>query len=126
MWIITRDGFFSAVWDENCKADEVMVRAHKKDDICRVVKKLSGWCDESQIISEERADYRYRIKMSKPVWSSYVADCALQIDYKDVKKHLIPDGNPMRQDAYYEVWEALYRWQSKMEQVHDNTDIESD
>jgi hypothetical protein len=122
MWIITRDGFYSAVWDENCKADELMIRTHNKDDLCRLVKKLSGWCDESQIISDEQADYRFRIKISKTLWSSYVADCALQIDYKDVKKQLIPDGSAMRQNAYYEVWEALYRWQSKMIQTHDDSD----
>ena len=113
MWVFTKEGFFSAVWDRHCRGDEVMIRAHSKDDLCRLAKRIIGYCDDDLILEAEDADYRYRLKMPKTVWSDYLADCALQIDYPSVKKNIIPDNDPLRKDAYYQVWEALFRWQSK-------------
>ena len=116
MWVFTKEGFFSAVWDKYCRGDEVMIRSHSRDDLCRLAKRIIGYCDEESIFELEDADYRYRIKMPKNVWSEYLADCALQIDYPSVKKSTIPDNDPLRKDAYYQVWETLFRWRSKKEQ----------
>ena len=113
MWVFTKEGVFSAVWDRYCRGDEVMIRAHSKDDICRLSKKIIGYCDADLIYEAEDADYRFRIKIPKTVWSEYLADCALQIDYPSVKKNIIPDNDPLRKDAYYQVWETLFRWRSK-------------
>ncbi len=113
MWVFTKEGVFSAVWDKYCRGDEVMIRSHSKDDLCRLAKRIIGYCNDDLIFEAEDADYRYRIKMPKTVWSEYLADCALQIDYPSVKKHIIPDNDPLRKDAYYQVWESLYRWRSK-------------
>lgn len=113
MWVFTKEGAFSAVWDKHCRGDEVMIRSHSKDDLCRLAKRIIGYCNDDVIFEAEDADYRYRIKMPKTVWSEYLADCALQIDYPSVKKHIIPDNDPLRKDAYYQVWESLYRWRSK-------------
>ena len=116
MWVFTKEGVFSAVWDRYCRGDEVMIRAHCKEDLCRLAKRIIGYCDEDTIFEAEDADYRYRIKIPKTVWSEYLADCALQIDYPSVKKAIIPDNDPLRKDAYYQVWETLFRWRSKKEQ----------
>ena len=113
MWVFTKEGFFSAVWDKYCRGDEVMIRAHNKDDLCRLVKRMIGYCDQDLVFESEDADYRYRIKIPKTVWSEYLADCALQIDYPSVKNDIIADKDPLRKDAYYQVWEALFRWRSK-------------
>ena len=124
MWVFTKEGFFSAVWDKYCRGDEVMIRSHSKDDLCRLAKRIIGYCDEKQIFAAEDADYRYRIKMPKTVWSEYLADSALQIDYPSVKKNIIPDNDPLRKDAYYQLWETLYRWRSKKDlQETDTEDV---
>ena len=115
MWVFTKEGAFSAVWDKYCRGDEVMIRSHSKDDLCRLAKRIIGYCDEGLIFEAADVDYRYRIKIPKTVWSEYLADCALQIDYPSVKKNIIPDNDPLRKDAYYQVWETLFRWRSKKE-----------
>jgi hypothetical protein len=121
MWVFTKEGVFSAVWDKYCRGDEVMIRAHSKEDLCRLAKRIIGYCDEELIFEVEDADYRYRIKMPKTVWSEYLADCALQIDYPSVKKNIIPDNDPLRKDAYYQVWESLFRWRSKKDLQNRNS-----
>ena len=98
MWVFTKEGVFSAVWDKYCRGDEVMIRAHCKEDLCRLAKRIIGYCDEDLIFEAEDADYRYRIKIPKTVWSEYLADCALQIDYPSVKKNIIPDNDSLRKD----------------------------
>ena len=117
MWIFTRDGFYSAVWDRECQGDEVMIRAQCRDDLCRLVKKLSGYCDESQIDEKRHSEYRFRVKVNKQAWSAYVADSALQVDYSSVKKNILPDMDAIRKDAYYQVWEAIIRWRSRMDEA---------
>lgn len=120
MWVFTREGFFSIVWDKDCRSDELAIRAQCKEDICRLTKKLSGYCDESQITTKEGRGYRYRIKISKQAWSAYLSDSALQVDYSSVKKSVVPMADLFRRDAYYEIWEALYRWREKID-AHEKT-----
>ncbi len=91
-----------------------MIRSRSKDDLSRLCKKLHGYCDESQILETKRADYRYRMKIKKQMWSEYLANSAFGINYPIVKDNIIPDRNDLRKDAYYQVWTALYRWQSMM------------
>jgi hypothetical protein len=114
LWIFTKDGFYSAVFDKYCNRGELMVRSHCKDDLCRLSKKLQGYCDDSQILEIEHADYQYRMKIKKHMWADYLTNCALDIDYADVKQSIIPAGEDLRKDAYYQVWVALYQWQSMM------------
>jgi len=115
MWVITREGFFSVVWDKTCRADELAVRSQSKEDICRLVKRLSGYCDEGQITENFGTAYRYSVKIAKQAWSAYLADCALQIDYPSVKETIVPVEDHLRRDAYFQIWEALYRWRSKID-----------
>ena len=115
MWVFTREGFFSVVWDKDCRGDEIAVRCQCKEDICNLAKKLSGYCDENQIIKGESRTYRYRLKITKQAWSAYLADSALQVDYTSVKKNVVSASDELRRDAYYQVWEALYRWREKMD-----------
>lgn len=113
MWVFTREGFFSVVWDKTCRADELVARSQAREDIIRLVKRLNGYCDEEQITVNFGASYRYSVKIAKQAWSAYLADCALQIDYMSVKEAIVPDRDPLRQEAYFQIWEALYRWRSR-------------
>jgi hypothetical protein len=112
MWVFTKDGFFSAVWDKQCKGDEVMVRARCREDLCRLSKKLKGYCDDDLIEELSEAGYGFRMKIAKHEWADYLAEYARSIDYADAKKNLVSPGDNYRQEAYFKVWEALFRWQS--------------
>lgn len=113
MWVFTREGFFSVVWDNTCRADELVARSQAREDIIRLVKRLSGYCDEERITVNFGASYRYSVKIAKQAWSAYLADCALQIDYLSVKEAIVPARDELRQEAYFQIWEALYRWRSR-------------
>ncbi len=115
MWVFTREGFFSVVWDKDCRGDQLAVRSQCKEDVCRLAKKLSGYCDDSQIDSRDGGGYRYRIRIAKQAWSAYLADSALQVDYPSVKKTVVSEGDDLRRDAYYQIWEAIFRWREKMD-----------
>jgi hypothetical protein len=78
-----------------------------------LAKRLSGYCDEGQITENFGTAYRYSIKITKQAWSAYLTDCALQIDYPSVKETIVPVEDHLRRDAYFQIWEALYRWRSK-------------
>jgi len=117
LWIFTKDGFFSAVFDKYCGRDELMIRSRCKDDLSRLSKKLHGYCDESQILELTRADYRFRMKIKKHMWSDYLINCALDIDYANVKDNIIPAGDDLRKDTYYQIWIALYRWQASINSI---------
>ena len=114
MWIFTKDGFFSAVFDKYCKHDELMIRSRCKDDLTRLAKKLHGYSDESEILRIKHADYRYRMKITKSNWADYLVNCAHDIDYANVKNNILPTDDDLRQEAYYHVWTVLYQWQSRM------------
>jgi hypothetical protein len=113
MWVFTKDGFYSAVFDKYCQRDELMIRTRCKDDLCLLSKKLKGYFDESEIVESEHADYRFRMKVPKQSWAEYLSNSALDIDYANFKDHAVTAGDGLRKDAYYQVWTALYQWQSK-------------
>lgn len=115
MWVFSREGFFSAVKDNNCNNDELMIRARCRDDLINLGKKLYGFCDESKIIKIEHADYRFRMKLTRVLWSEYLSECALDLDYPNVKDHIIPEGDYKRHNAYFVIWQALFHWQSEIE-----------
>ena len=73
MWVFTREGFFSVVWDKTCRADELAVRSQSNEDICRLVKRLSGYCDEEQITENFGTAYRYSIKITKQAWKGEIS-----------------------------------------------------
>jgi len=117
MWVFLNEGFFSAVFDKYCKPNEMMIRARCKGDLVRLSKKLHGYSEDSDILEFENADYRYRMKVDRNMWADYLLNAALSIDYSNVKDTIIPAGDKLRHDAYYDVWTALYRWQSIQERA---------
>jgi hypothetical protein len=112
LWVFNKDGFFSAVFDRYCNRGELMIRSRCKEDLQRLCKKLHGYCDKAQILETKRGDYRFRMKINKHMWADYLTNGAFDIDYSNVKGNIIPADDDMRKDAYYQVWTALYRWQS--------------
>ena len=112
MWLFTKEGFFSVVHDQYCNRGELMIRSRRKDDLCLLSKKLHGYCDESNILELSETDYRYRMKVPKHAWAEYLSDCALNLEYPDVRENIVPPGDDARKEAYQKIWELLHRWQS--------------
>jgi len=105
MWIFTREGFFSAVNDDYCKQDELMIRARVKEDLLRLAKFLC--IKKPKILTIKIADYRFRMKVKRSEWAGYCADSANNIDYSNVKGNIV-DCDPKRSKSYMAVWAALY------------------
>ena len=76
--------------------------------------KVHVYSDESEILGIKHSDYQYRMKITKNDWTDYLSNCAHDIDYANVKDNIPSVGDDLHQDTYYQVWIALYRWQSKM------------
>lgn len=111
MWIFTTDGFFSAVQDNYCAPDEIMIRARKKADLTRMLDNLPG-VSAKEILTIYTADYRHRIKLKKADWTTYVSDAANAIDYPNFKNATCKT-DPPRSNAYHACWSALLNWQEK-------------
>src|SRR5690349_17537495 len=59
MWLVTTDGFFSAVEDRD-DATSVFVRARAREDAQRLADALSA-----AVIETPDADYRFRVRLSR-------------------------------------------------------------
>lgn len=106
MWLMTTNGFLSAVEDRDA-CDAVVVRARVRDaeDMAAAV--------GGKVIETPAADYRFRVRMAKPDWAGYVADCARAIDYDNFKNAVAARQGPARASVYGEVWATLLRLQRK-------------
>lgn len=107
MWIFTKEGFFSAVKDDYCEADELMIRARWKKDLIRLAERIGS---KAEILTIGHADYRYRMAIKREAWVGYVARAAMEIDYSNVKG-TIAHGDHERSRAYMGCWHSLYQAQ---------------
>jgi hypothetical protein len=130
MWVITKDGFFSAVLyrdtgkdlptrvTRQVKPEDVLVvRTRSREDAQAYVAYLQAWItDESlrpndaDIIETPMADYQFRVFSTRSEWASFLTATALDIDYKNFKS-AIDDSH--RHDIYMSVWGVLRRIGSK-------------
>ena len=115
MWLFTRDGFYSAVYDDYCDPGELMIRARAIEDLERLLFKLRA--DDADILVIRNGDYRYRVKLKSEQWASYVAAEAAQIDY-DNFKNSVAANEPDRSSAYMKCWEAMYLFQEATSQFN--------
>ena len=105
MWIFTQDGFFSAVKNEFCRNDELMIQSRNKQDLINF-SQVTGV--KATILYNPDEDYLWRIIVKKTVLASYLAWRTQAIDYesfRDVVRDL--DGDDRRAIAYSSVWAAL-------------------
>ncbi len=103
MWIMTKNGFLSAV--KKTPGDKITVRARRLDDIeyaakCMKVKK-------KDILKNVGTDYQYRIIVSQSDFAKFMEQESLDIDYANFKNASCL-GDKRRHDAYFKCWEALW------------------
>lgn len=133
MWVITKDGFYSAVLyrdvgkdlpsrvTRQVTPDEVLVvRTRAREDAEAYVRFLrSVITDETlkpgdeHIVSTPAADYQYRVFSTRSEWASFLTHTALDIDYRNFKSAIT---DSWRHDIYMSVWGVLNRIGSRFRQ----------
>ena len=107
MWLMTTDGFFSAVEDRD-DPDAVFVRARVLGDAEQLAVAVGG-----AVLETPAADYRFRVRMAKTDRARYVAGCTAGIDYDNFKNAVAVRQGGARAGVYGEVWGTLLRLQTR-------------
>jgi len=108
MWLITTEGFFSAVADRD-DDDFVLVRSRTREDSMALAAAVEG----AEVIETPQADYRWRVRVRRSNWMSYVAAQALAIDYDNFKNAVAKRQGVERAGVYGDVWSVLLRLQER-------------
>jgi hypothetical protein len=105
MWIMTKEGFLSAV--QKGDKDSIVVRARDK----RALQNISHSV-KAAIIRTPNADYPYRVNVTMKQWAEHLAEAALDVDYSNFKNEAKKTLGKSYLDALMQVW-------SVMQQVED-------
>lgn len=106
MWMMTPDGFFSAV-EADEDPDLVVVRTRVRLDVLR----LHAWLRElgapSEVLTYEHSDYPWRTLTTKAGWAAYCENAAKRVNYPNFKAAVATAQGPERARIYGHVWEDL-------------------
>ena len=110
MWIFSRIGFFSIVQKQGSSDPnaELCVRARFREDIesfIAEVKEVTGE-DVGAYLENSGSDYAFRVFIRRPLVKTVIANLIETLDASNFKDSI--HGNPIRDDAYYQCWDALY------------------
>jgi len=109
MWIMTIDGFYSAVQHRQ-HPQLMIVRARDYDDLVRLIEKTIPGVRPHDLIEETpKADYPCRVTLNVSHWAHYVATAAEDIDYDNFKSAVSQRIGPERSHVYHSVWAVLHR-----------------
>ncbi len=89
MWVITTQGFYSAVAHRD-EPDTVIVRARTRDDIEALRRQIPG----IEPFEDATADYRHRAVVGRAEWVAAVAQLASAIDYDNFKDEVAERPGP--------------------------------
>jgi len=104
MWVTTTLGFFSVV--RAYESDDVMIRSRVKKDLDALLDRFS--VSRSGISFTPGNDYGYRVVVPIEVWSCWIAELALDIDYPNFKD-AVKQKNPLRAKTYMHVWSDYHQ-----------------
>jgi len=104
MWIMTTDGFFSAVQKNPSDPNTITVRSRSRNDLVNLLA-VSG-LDKTISNSQGKSDYPFRVVMTKGEWAAYLSEAAERLDY-DNFKNAIAKENKGRSRIYGYVWGEL-------------------
>ena len=116
MWVFTKDGFYSIV-SKDCQPNEVQIKTRSELDLHNLCNKLNI---SPPIIKEEFDGYPYRTIINKNLWISYLTDYVNDIDYDNVRNHIIDREDNQRKDAYKKVWKTMYNWMGISSNLYDD------
>ncbi len=108
MWVFSRDGYFSAIRDDSCGPDELMVRGRCRADLERLRDKIPT---KNEIVSPGD-DYLFRLVVNRDEWGEYLKAESTAIDYPCFRD-TVQDGDNARAFAYFMVWGNMRQWQQK-------------
>lgn len=104
MWLFLNDAFLSVVDKGDPSRHTLLVRGRRPGDIERVF-------PDAKVTEGEGTDYRFRARLPREAVAQRFADAARQIDYGNFKGSV---DDQERHDAYMKVWEAMYRYQERV------------
>jgi len=110
MWIMTTNGFLSAV-QHNDDANLLVIRGRVKDDVRAIAQyatlALHLPTDPDQLITAYKgSDYPFRVITTKDIWADYLCGMALSIDYGNFKSE-VATTSKAHAAAYSQVWTDL-------------------
>ena len=107
MWLVTTQGFYSAVAHRNHRRlrDRPRAQPPRPRALRRQIPEIEPFEDPS-------ADYRHRALVSRSEWVAAVAQLASAIDYDNSKSAVAERQGPKRARVYGRVWGELLELQS--------------
>jgi hypothetical protein len=108
MWLFTNQGFISIVQHRD-DPELMIVRARRAEH-------LQALLPDAEVLRLDRADYRYRVFVSRLDLETHMLDWIQAVDYDNFKDS-IPDHE--YHDAAMGVWNVMYRLQPGQPPAHD-------
>ncbi len=102
MWLITTQGFYSAV-EHRDDPDVLIVRTRAQADI----EALRAQIPSIEPFEDPTADYRWRALVRRVDWVGAVSELAAEIDYPNFKNAVGERQGHGRASIYSKVWKAL-------------------
>jgi hypothetical protein len=106
MWVMTTEGFYSAVEDSFNK-EYLIVRSRQRKDLVNLLIKLELPIEISENVG---SDYRWRVWLTKWEWAKFLHMTGESIDYPNFKNK-VHSIDAERAKVYGEVWAVLYALQ---------------
>ena len=103
MWVMTTDGFFSAVQHRD-EPNILLIRARSRADLENLADRIG--LDESKIVVDTKADYLFRVFVPRQAWITYLTSASEDLDYPNFKS-AVGATNPERAYLYHDVWHTL-------------------
>ena len=92
--------------------DRMMVRARARKHLVSLRKRFKQQLADLPILETDNSDYRYRVFISKTVWSMIQSALAEEIDYDNFKSAVGKAGSDTDYlESLHNVWSVMYRLQ---------------
>lgn len=111
MWVMTQNGFVSAVQDEKDKGI-LKIRARDKISLQSMLDHLSAAGEnvsELKIVTGAGTDYRWRVLLPRDMFSTFLLSVADEIDYGNFKNRITKTRGKKFHDALMDVWVAMLK-----------------
>ena len=106
MWLFTRHGFFSVVYDKQQSC--VVVRARREEDLL-ALKTFANL--RAKIYMTPTRDYHCRLFLTPKVWERVSIELARNIDYPNFKDTIHREAGAERAHLYADIWRTHHRLQ---------------